>query len=341
MQPSKNVFQDHVRCLRRAAKALGVEALVELDSMRAYLRHRGQHRVLLPLFVAEIGGRTQYVDAFIEEVTHFAGWLPRRNPGWPASMDKLVFKRLALDAGLRVPEFSQDAACGMADVVVKRARGSFGQQVHGPLRSSSEHDLDPAGGEYFERFVAGDLVKIWCFGPTAICLERDRMPSVRCDGRSTLGRLIAKRARTAGLVSPEQLEPLFARVEPVLRYDGVGLQDIPVDGTRQRVEFRYGSSLMKRGDREVVDLGADLPEWAEVRAIAAALAQMVPEAIRPQAIFSVDAIRDREGRIWLLEMNANPTIHPLVYDRMVAALAAEMQATAPMPGRPAEQPVFN
>lgn len=340
MQPSKNLFQDHVRCLRRAAKALGVEVLVELDSMRAFLRHRGQHRVLLPLFVAEIGGRTQYVDAFIEEASHFAGWLPRRNPGWPASMDKLVFKRLAQEAGLRVPEFSL-GALEMAEVVAKRSNGSFGEQVHGPFRSSKLHEIDAEGGEYFERFVEGDLLKIWCFESTAVCIEHDRTPSVRGNGHATLRELIASRARAAGLRTPEQLDELFASIAPLLRYDGVELSDVPPQGKRQRVEFRYGSSLMGRSDREVVDLREEDPQWDAVREAAPVLARLMPEAQRRQATFTIDAMRDREGRVWFLEMNANPTIHPLVYDRIVASLTAEMQAEAAASRRHSDQPVLN
>lgn len=321
MLPSKALFMDHVRWLRWAAKAQGLEVLVELDSMAAFIRKGEKHWVLYPQFLAEIDGVTRYFPSFTDAATDFAGWMPYPNPGWPATRDKLVFKRAAAGLGLRVPEYQLDDAHEMGTVVVKRATGSFGEHVHGPFRSSRERALRIADGEFHERFIDGESLKVWFWGGAAVALERDRVPTVVGDGTSTLRRLIEARARQSGKPAPEKLARIAERSADVLRYDGLGLDEVLPRGRRQRVEFRYGTPLLRRRDRENVDLHGNAdPQWRELHAAAPALTGLMPEELRKNAMFTVDAIRDEQGRIWLLEMNANPTVHPLVYSHMLASL---------------------
>jgi hypothetical protein len=337
--PSKNQFQDHFRWLRKAAKAQGLEVLIELDSMAAYVRQGRRHWVLYPQFIAEVDGRTRYIPTFADNATHLAGWMPRPSPGWPASRDKLVFKRAAAQAGLPVPDFSLDADTPMRDVVVKRSNGSFGEHVHGPFKSSQDHRLNAAEGEYFERFIDGELLKIWYWQGEAIGLECDRMPTVLGDGRSTLRQLIERRASAARRPPEERLQHILERSAQVLKYEGTGLDAIPAQGHRQRVEFRYGSDLMGTRDRHVVDLRiSDDPSWAPVRSFGPRLLSLIPPPLRTHALFSVDAVRAADGTCWLLEMNANPTVHPLAYPIMLESLAATV-TPAPATAAPTPTPV--
>lgn len=312
---------DHVRWLRLAAKAQGLEVLVELDSMAAFVRKGEKHWVLYAQFLAEVDGRTRYFPGFTDTATHFAGWMPYPNAGWPATRDKLVFKRAAAALGLRVPEFRVDDAQQMAEVVVKRSTGSFGEHVHGPFRSSGDRALRIADGEYYERFIDGESLKVWYWDGAAVALERDRVPMVTGDGASTLRTLIEKLARQGGRIAREKLAAVVERSAEVLRYDGLELDDVPAAGRRQRVEFRYGTPLLLRRDRLDIDLHGNAdPQWRELHAAAPALTSLLPPELRRNALFTVDAIRDAQGRVWFLEMNANPTVHPLVYAHMLATL---------------------
>ena len=312
---------DHVRWLRRAAKAQGVEVLVELESMAAFVRKGEKHWVLYSQFLAEVDGLTRYFPTFTDTATHFAGWMPYPNAGWPATRDKLVFKRAAAGLGLRVPKFQLDEAQEMADVVVKRSAGSFGEHVHGPFRSSGERALRIAEGEYYEQFIDGESLKVWYWDGAAVALERDRVPTVTGDGVSTLHALVETLARKGGQLAPEKLAKVLERSAEVLHYDGLALADILPSGKRQRVEFRYGTPLLRRGDRRDIDLHDNAQaEWSELHAVAPALTSLLPVALRKNALFTVDAVRDAQGRIWFLEMNANPTVHPLVYAHMLASL---------------------
>ena len=321
MLPSKSSFMDHFRWLRWAAKAHGVEVILELDAMKAFLRKDGRHWVLQPRFIAEINGIPNYFSQFTDECSHLAGWTAAQSPGWPAAKDKLTFKRAAMQLGLPVPEFSLDQQARMAQVVVKRVSGSFGQHVHGPFRSSDERPLRVAEGEYYERFVEGHDLKIWYWGSTPIAMERDMLPSVIGDGESSFKELIHERVRPKLRITPERLERIFARCATVLQYDGLALDDVPAKGRRHRVEFRYGTEVMEFADRESIDLRNNPdPRWQLLHEAGPKLAQLLPEGLRAIAMFTIDAVQDAEGRIWLLEMNSHPTVHPLIYDPMIRSL---------------------
>jgi hypothetical protein len=318
--PTNSYFRDQVRWLRRAARALGIEVLVELDSMRAHLRKGHALGELHPQFLTRIDGQLRYVPRFTDDATQFAGWRPDPAPvSWPTSADKLVFKRAAAQVGLLVPEYWLDDDAPRADVLVKCASGSFGEQVHGPYRSSAQRPLRHEMGEYYERFIDGDLVKVWYWGSRAVGLECDPMPTVLGDGASSIRTLVTRRARVPG-VADERIARQLARSATLLAYDGGSLDDVPAPGERRRVEFRYGSDVMVQRERQLVDLRGALDAcWQPLVAMGPLLQRLIPEAQHERVLYAVDAVRDRNGRLFLLEMNSNPFVNPLAYEPMLAA----------------------
>jgi hypothetical protein len=320
--PSKTMFLHHVRWLRAAAKAAGAELLVELDSMAAYLRKGDRHWVLLPKFISEVDGSYRYFGRLPDGPTIFGGWMFNPPPGWPATRDKLVFKRAVASHGLLVPETSFGEAGELADVVVKRPDGSFGEDVHGPYRSSRQRPLRVEHGEFYERFLQGEIVKAWYWAGQAVVLECEALPTVTGDGRSTLRELITERALRMA-PSPARLASVLARSADMLAYDGARMDDVPPAGAVHRVEFRYGTDLATTADRRQADLrGDDAGEWQALKDAAPIFASLVPAALREVTMFAIDAIRTPDGRLHFLEMNGNPAVHPLLYGPMVSTLVA-------------------
>jgi len=319
---SKNNFLDHVRFLRQAVLAHGGELIIAGNSMQALLRQGMRHWVLLPQFLATIDGVRQYTSSFVDEASHFAGWLPYSNKRWPLASDKLAFKRFVTSVGLKTPRFSESPGTELNNVVVKRVVSSFGEQVLGPFRTSNERLIDAAQGEYYERFIEGNLLKIWYWNGQAVCVEQDFMPFVKGDGISTLGELIMARANLSKWHNDNDKAQVFARSADLLRYFGRTIDTVLDQQARQRIEFRYGSDLMHQSDRKVIDLQqVPTPAWAaSLSDIGQKLYAAIPEPQRKDAVFTVDAILDSKQVIWLLEMNSNPTIHPLVYPEMIASL---------------------
>lgn len=329
MLPSKTAFIDHVRWLRRAANALGAQVIVELDSMRAFVRKGERHWVLHPRFSTEVDGVPRFFAQFDDDAEHLAGWAPVQPPVWPTARDKLIFKRAARRLGLPVPDFAVDDGSELGAVVVKRAVDAFGQHVHGPFRTSAERPLRLEEGEFYESYVPGRALKVWYWDARPVALERDSAPTVVGDGRSTLRALIQDRIRMRPRITPRRLERILSRCETLLKLDGGTLDDVPLPGQAVRVEFRHGCEAMTPANRESFDLreNAD-PQWQHLRDAGPALRRLLPESISHGTLFTVDAVQDDVGRIWLLQMSAHPVVHPLLYHPIIESLISTPVAAA-------------
>ncbi|GAB7541630.1 hypothetical protein CS8_012930 [Cupriavidus sp. 8B] len=320
----------------------GAEFILTGDTMTALVRKGNSHWLLHPQFLTAIDGVRQYTSQPTDDTQMFAGWLPYKTKRWPIASDKLAFKRFAKSTGLSVPDFAVDGKIDIGDVVIKRAISSFGDQIRGPFRSVTESPLDIAQGEYYERFTRGDLLKVWFWNGTPVCAERDKMPFVAGDGVSTLGQLIISRARYSRPYSPQDTGQLLHRCAPLLHYCGVTDATILSKGKRQLIEYRYGSDLMHPRNRRILDLRPEAREdWTHaLDGIGRNLYTALPGDLRTNTLFTVDAILDSEQAIWLLEMNSNPTVHPLAYPDMMNSLLSQgavQESPSPLPSRTPEQ----
>jgi hypothetical protein len=223
-------------------------------------------------------------------------------------------------------------------VVIKRPRSSFGEQVAGPLRSAQQRPLDPDKGEYYEQFIDGTIVKVWYWDEQPVCMEMDTMPSVMGDGVNTIEKLILRMAQRNGRLLPAEKQQLLQRCDDLLHFHGVQRSTVLPLGTRQVVEFRYGTTLTRSHNRDVLDLQAKPhPQLdGQLRDIGQKLYQAIPEDIRRGTLYTVDAMCDEQGKLWLLEMNSNPTVHPYAYRTMMRSLLA--QPSRPQPNAVAAAP---
>lgn len=322
MLPAKLNFLHHVRWLRAAADAVGAQVLMEFGATEALVRQAGRHWVLHPQFMTEVQGVIRYVRRMPDAPAVFAGWRPSVAASWPASLDKLVFKRAATRLGLRVPAFSlADDGDGLADVIVKRASGSFGEHVHGPFRIAAERSLKVADGEFYERFIRGSMLKVWYCNDRAVALERDLITSVTGDGESTVRQLVERRLDAQVLSVATARETLMERVAQLLAFEGRRFDDVMPIGVTQSIEFRYGSDLGQARNRMTVDLSSSAPpEWQALVDAGPAFASLIPQEFRGCLVYTIDAVLDEDGQLWFLEMNANPVVHPLAYASMLQIL---------------------
>lgn len=322
MFASKNSFLDHVKWFRTACRSVGAEAIVALESWQAFVRQGDRHTAFYPQFQATIDGQLQYQHVLTDAAWMFSGWLPYRLKRWDTAIDKLAFKRYAQSVGLRVPQHWLDTRDAPSNVVVKTPRSSFGQQISGPYRSGDQHPLDLASGEYYEEFVGGRLLKIWYWNEQPVCAEVDQLPFVWGDNTSTISELIVRRASQYRRLGDKEKGDLLKRSEPLVRYYGRSLDQVLAKGAKQVVEFRYGSSLMLAHERSVADLvnDAEVAWLAQAKDAGQKLYAAIPAEMRENTMFTVDAILPQDGQAYFLEVNCNPTVHPLVYPIMANQL---------------------
>jgi len=320
-QNSKRNPLNHFRALQPVLARLHADAFVDPRTFVLRVRAGGATRVLYPQFMAFTNGVTRYITDFNADAARFAGWYPYLNRRWPLASQKLLFKEFAVQNSLRTPEFSTDPKSQMGDVLVKRSVSSFAANIQGPFHSSAERTLDVAAGEYFERFVRGKIAKIWYWNDLAVCLELHGLPFVTGNGRSTIREMLRRRVRRSWL---QQNKTGMRYLDPFMKYEGVTLDTVLESGKEQAVDFRYGSRFLDPDTMTDVDLINSMPPElaAQLRDIGEKLWRGIPEPVRAGTLFTVDAILDGDNRLWVLEMNSNPFIHPYLYAVMLEGLLA-------------------
>src|SRR5262249_13121512 len=65
----------------------------------------------------------------------------------------------------------------------------------------------------------------------------------------------------------------------------------------------------------------------------------IPEDVRQSIAYTVDFVADRNERVWLLEMNCNPTIHPDIYADILEDLLGSAKNTDASQGAPSRIPI--
>jgi hypothetical protein len=323
---------NHFKEIHAALERSGAEASLNASNFHLEVRRDGKTFTLCPQFLKIEEGAQQYTPFFDASVTRFIGWYPYFNKRWDLSNEKLRFKAHAVANALKTPEYSEDPQADLRDVLVKRSVSSFSEGIKGPFHSSKECPLTPGQGEFYERFVSGRIVKLYYLERRAICLEFEKPASVVGDGRSTIKQLVEARAAQRGR------KALVKKALAYLHYVGKSLHDVVGYGVEQQIDFKYGSPFSVPADVENVDLTKDMiPELApQLEAIGERLWLGIPEETRGGALFTVDAIQDAQGTLWLTEMNSNPFVHPFVYPAMLEALVQSgRQAPLNLPQRPA------
>lgn len=322
MQRMKGSFLYHCHQLRQALEQEGAEAMMPFGSFEVLSRKGAQHHRFFPRFLAIKNGVRQYEDRISDATDSFAGWTPYQKKNWLIAVDKLAFKQFASQVDLPVPDYSFMPDSTLKNVIIKRANASFGVRMHGPFANAGQYKINMLAGEFYERFVEGNIIKVWFWNAEPICMECDAMPSVTGNGSATIGQLILqKRARRQRLSQQMQAQVLEGR-QDILAFYGVDINHVLPDQQRQLIEFRYGSNDMESWERKTIDFERQpaQAQLAAMRTIGQRLQEGIPVAIRKNTLFTVDAILDKEQQLWLLEMNCNPVVHPLVYARMAKSV---------------------
>jgi hypothetical protein len=311
----------HIKGMQACMAALGGEALIDVKDMTVQVRLNGEERCLLPQFTHVTDGRIRYTPSLLSSVTGFVGWRPYLAKSWPLSSDKLLFKAHVTGAGLLTPRLWREAAPDVARFIVKKSRSSFGEGIRGPFER-----LDPANpahrleeGEFYEAFIAGRIAKAWYWNGELVCLELRPPPSVVGDGRATVLELALRRSRRD--VDQQALRRIVAS-------QGRRLEDVLESGKRLVMDFKYGSpyEIPTFDNENVLAKLRNTPVGQQLDEAGKVLYQAIPEDVRTDILFTIDASVDAQSKVWLLEMNSNPMVHPDVYPAMVKSVFERPQA---------------
>lgn len=304
---------NHIRRVREWVRRNDASVSLDIETFRLRVT-RGQQTVqFFPRFSVDTGAGFAY-SGYFGERGPFIGWLPYELKRWPVASDKLVFKQYCKQTGLPIPAYWQQGAPQSEHFIVKGQRGSFGQGFRGPFSADQAHALGVVlnDGEYFEQFITGECVKVWCWNGRPTAMERLSAPFVVGDGRRTLREIVGK-ARG----SFDSLYDLDSSRD-ILAWQGFEADSVVAEGQQVRLDFRYATPFDRTviTNRDVLSQQSDIMR-AQLQQIGNSLAQAIPDEFRLHTVFTVDAVVDAHDQLWLLEMNSHPMVHPANYMPML------------------------
>jgi hypothetical protein len=319
----------HAKALHGFLPRFQAKANMNLGTFRLEVKARGRYYWMTPQFLYRGAGGMRYAPQIAGDAVGFVGWLPYFNKRWPIAVAKLPFKQFCDERGLATPRYWTAGSEPGADFIIKHPSSSFGRGIRGPFKTKAQSGEDAGRHEheYCEQFIEGRIAKIWYWNDRPVCLELKSMPRVTGDGVRTLFELIAARAPHPS-APPERSQ--FAALA---RYQELALDAVLPAGQTALADFLYNSPLFPLSAQN----SNVLTDYAGT-AIGKQLAQSgpvfwsgIPEDLRAGTLYSVDAIVDDHDRVWFLEMNCNPMVHPDCYFAMLESMfgAAEDAAQAP------------
>jgi hypothetical protein len=303
---------NHLKAVQKCMADLGGEATVNVDDLSLVVQVEREQRHFWPQFVIFRESRRLYSPAFTADVRAFIGWRPYQARRWPATADKLVFKEHAREVGVRVPEAWTEGGNEIRHVIVKQKRSSFGEGIRGPFEriDTPNPSQQLRAGEYYEAFIPGRIAKAWYLNGVLLCLELRPPPFVAGDGRSTVLELAT--VRSVQTVDQQALSWLIAA-------QGRRIGDILDIGKRLVVDFRYASpyEIGSFENENVLERLRDTEIGGQFQRAGHLLSSAIPEDMRADTLVTLDAVVDAEDKVWFLEINSNPSVHPDAYPALL------------------------
>ncbi len=306
---------NHVKAIQTCIAEVHGEAVIDVRDLSLQVKLAGESRRLRPQFIYALNGKRIYKSTLGREARGFIGWRPYEPRFWEATADKTVFKRRAESVGLRTPPawYTPDAA--VTRFIIKPRDSSFAQGIRGPFETIDENQPSHQLGEteFYEAFIPGRIAKAWYLDGELLVLELLPPAFVVGDGRTSLSDLASR--RSALKLDQQALTWIVAS-------QGYRLNDVPADGRRVVVDFRYASPydppafenlnvLPKLQNTELV---------AQFRKAGALALPIIPADLRHTTLITMDAVVDTEGQAWFLEMNSNPSVHPDAYPALLRTM---------------------
>jgi hypothetical protein len=319
MTPFKRNFLQHAHAVGEWMRTHQARGGLDVQTLQMEIKLGDQAVRLYPQFTGptEDGGMV-FSNTLAPHSDGFVGWYPYQGKAWPAAQSKLAFKQLAAKHQLRVPAWTQDLSQVKGAFIVKADCSSLGRGLHGPYRVMQGQAL-PQGlgfvpGEYAEQFIMGRLLKAWYWNNELVVAELSPMPYVLGDGTRTVQQLV-ERALPASEAMPEPLKGL-------LGLQNLTPHSVPTKGQVVVVDYRYMSSL-----NPAITRNHDIRPQIKGTGLEAQLQQAgqwfwqdVPAELCEGVVLSADGVVDEQGRVWFLELNCNPLLHPSFYNTMLSGV---------------------
>lgn len=299
----------HFKFLKDSFGSFASNILLDVNTFTVYAETQGRIITLYPTFLYATDDFIRYESDFHKNVKEFKGWKHYPTQTVEGIKNKLETKSYLEECGIVVPRCSTDINCSMQNIIVKREISSFADAISGPFRQASEYRVDRLLGEYYEEFILGSILKVWFWNEQPILVEMQEMPSVIGNGVDTIYELLTSR---------EELRIVFCyeRVEEVLSYYGLTPDTVLERDREQIVDFRYGSPAARPRpvDEFVCPIDDNSVLQNQLEHLGQVIWDRIQREVEPGFITTADAILDDKNNLYVLEVNGNPEVHPVMYE---------------------------
>jgi hypothetical protein len=307
----------HTKCLRQAALDLNLKMQMDIQSLHVTINNKNKIDTLYPKYIYRTPEGVQSSTNFYDNTAWFAGWSLSDKPIVVNNFkDKLHFKKLLIKASIPTPSHSSSNNHSLDNFIIKKAQSSGGRAILGPFKASDHVKRELGESEFFEAFIEGEILKIWFWNELPICLERQGMPKVIGDGVAPILDLIKR----TYCVSPFPV--VLPRLNQFLSSQGYCLESILEKGKSQLLEFIYGKGILIQlpCKLEMIDDIENEDFMMQLLQVGDLANRYIQEEGCNNLIYTVDGICDSYGKLWILEANSYPVMHPLLYQTMLSNL---------------------
>jgi hypothetical protein len=307
----------HMRAMSEALKELGANANVNFATLALEITHGGKYFELTPQFAKLTGNTLEYEPALSAEVAYFPGWRLDSPEDCQIKRDKLAFKRFCAAHDLRTPALVDPQSSFDGWVLVKeRTLGDFRGLIYGPmpLAEAQRGGFRSAGRNFLEEFIDGNPLQVWYWGGKLACVENHKKAVIVGNGVSTvreLAQCLCPPARTAD----------WQIIEALARCQGEGMEAVLERGRELAVDFRFETPLhVTNMNQNIVHKLAGTRVLQQLEHAGPIFAAGVSPANSERALFRLDAVLDRQERVWFTSFDPDRYVHPDIYPVMVREL---------------------
>lgn len=307
-------MMNHFTQIKQVLTEHSAQATINLTDFILHICNGKQSIKLYPQFQNSEG---LYETEISNKTIRFIGWRPHEIKSWETASDKIAFKNLLLKWNIATPNYQQEQINkAIKNFIIKPNKSSFGKGIRGPFKSAVNQPINKKSDEFFEEYIDGDIVKIWYWEHKPIAAEIMSQLSIIGDGHSTISELIQVYARC----NNRTVDPNYFK--DYLLYQGYFLDNVICKDFSLPIDFRYKSAIPTAHLKSDIYLHQHpiLKHSRDLLTLGQAVKDESPPDFSDSIIYAVDAIIDKKSKVWVLEMNSNPHIHPYLYHDVITSL---------------------
>ncbi|MCA3176875.1 MAG: hypothetical protein ING36_15315 [Burkholderiales bacterium] len=325
----------HLRTIQQWTNKYRAKANINFSTFQMEIIANHRHYVFYPRFMSGTNqGQRYYTDFPIEDTSGFIGWLPYRPLNFDLSDNKLAFKEFMQQAGFLTPRCWSSYNEINAGFIIKGQNGSFGAEIAGPFRVQKNFSMPQTEKVFFEQFVQGNIIKIWCWSDKPFFSHKHTYPVVYGDGKSSLHTLIDQRLFLFG--SKYEIINSQKIIEACIQFQGYELNTILPPAIPVWIDFRYGYSHFAFARAAIDALAAEelnrcfsyenaLPKYSQkiadqINSVVKTCSEYLQKKYPAPILFALDACIDDAEQVWWLEINSNPSLPPVGYNLIFSDL---------------------